>query len=103
MGGNGSDFCLILVYVDDLLIAGMTMAAAKAGFRVTADAFKTRELGALTYFLGLHIERDEAVKTLLEHQRQYEATLLWRFEMTDAHPVRLRRRGGRENQRVGGC
>jgi len=101
VGGNGNDVCLILVYVDDLLVAGKTMASAKGALRVVSDAFKARELGAPSYFLGLHIERDEAVNTLLLHQRQYVATLLQRFGMADAHPVRLPMGTGVKLQKAG--
>lgn len=39
--------------------------------------------------MGLYKEREEAEKTLLVHERQYLATLLQRFGMAGAHPVRL--------------
>jgi len=38
-GQQWQRFCLILVYVDDLLIAGTTKAAARGGLRVGADVF----------------------------------------------------------------
>lgn len=38
-GQQRQSFCLILVYVDDLLIAGLTKAAARGGLRVGADEF----------------------------------------------------------------
>lgn len=70
VGGAGAALCLILVYVDDLLVTGRSAREAKSGLRVIIEAFKARELGASTYFLGLHIERDEAAKVLHVHQRQ---------------------------------
>jgi len=101
VGGNGLNLCLILVYFDDHLVAKKTMAAAKGALRVVSDTFKARELGAPAYFLRLHIEPDEAVKILLLHQRQYTATLLQRFGMAAAHPVRLPMSTGVKLQNTG--
>jgi len=81
--------CYILIYVDDLLIAARTMAHADTGQSVMTDAFKCMTMGAPTYFLGLHIDRDVKGQTLRLHQRQYVATLLTRFGLADANPVLL--------------
>ena len=85
----GAALCLILVYVEDLLVAGRSARAAKGGLRVISEAFKARELVSLAYFLRLHIERDEAAKVLRAHHRQYVLTLMKRYGMADAHPVCL--------------
>jgi len=100
-GGVGEALCLILVYVDDLLVAGKTVHAAKEGLRVISAAFKARELGAPTYFLGLHIDRDGTAKVLHVHQRQYLLSLLQRYGMADAHPVRLSMGVGVKLQKAG--
>jgi len=71
--------CYILIYVDDLLIPARTMAHANAGQSVMTDAFKCKTMGAPTFFLGLHIDRDVKGQTLRLHQRQYVATLLVAF------------------------
>jgi len=63
--------------------------AAKGGLLVISEAFKARDLASLAYFLGLHIDRDEAAKVLRAHQRQYVLTLMERYGMAYAHPVRL--------------
>lgn len=79
----------ILVYVDDLLIiSGSEEAAEQVQAKVTT-AFKARVMGEPTYFLGLHIDRDSATGSIHLGQRQYVATLLKRFGMQDANPVRL--------------
>jgi len=101
VGGAGAALCLILVYVDDLLVAGRSARAAKGGLRVISEAFKARELGAPAYFLGLHIDRDEAVKVLRVHQRQYVLTLLERYGMADAHPLRMPMGVGVKLQKAG--
>jgi len=88
-GTVGKDVCYILVYVDDLLIAARTMRHAEAGQAVMTTAFKCKTMGAPTYFLGLHIDRDVEGQTLRLHQRQYVTTLLTRFGLVQANPVLL--------------
>jgi len=88
-GADGDDVCYILIYVDDLLIAARTMAHAEAGQAVMTDAFKCKTMGPPSYFLGLHVDRDVKGQALRLHQRQYVATLLTRFGLTDANPVLL--------------
>jgi len=79
----------ILVYVDDLLVAGATNAAAMSAKAAITTAFKAREMGEPTFFLGLHVERDTERGTLRLGQRQYVHTILERFGLADANPVQL--------------
>ena len=79
----------ILIYVDDLLIVGETDAAAVSAKTAIMTAFKAREMGEPTFFLGLHIERDAASGTIKVGQRQYVHTLLERFGLEQANPVQL--------------
>ena len=79
----------ILVYVDDLLVAGATNAAAMSAKADITTAFKAREMGEPTFFLGFHVERDTERGTLRLGQRQYVYTILERFGLADANPVQL--------------
>jgi len=79
----------ILIYVDDRLIVGETDAAAVSAKTAIMTAFKAREMGEPTFFLGLHIERDAASGTIKVGQRQYVHTLLERFGIEQANPVQL--------------
>jgi len=79
----------ILVYMDDLLVAAKSAELVDAGKRVILDAFKARDMGAPTFFLGMHVERDGATGALRLCQHQYASNLLERFGLTDANPVGL--------------
>lgn len=79
----------ILVYVDDLLIISDHAEAAEQVQKTVTTAFKARVMGEPTYFLGLHIDRDATTGSIYLGQRQYVATLLERFGLQDANPVRL--------------
>lgn len=80
---------VILIYVDDLLVAAATKAAAESAMAEITDAFKAREMGKPSVFLGFHIVQDAAKGTLQVGQHQYVATLLERFGLDKANPVRL--------------
>ena len=79
----------ILIYVDDLLVAAATKAAAESAMAEITDALKAHEMGEPSVFLGFHIVRDAAKGTLQVGQHQYVATLLERFGLDKANPVRL--------------
>jgi len=89
VGTVGGDKVFILVYVDDLLVAAKSAKRVDAGKRVILDAFKARDMGASTFFLGMHIERDGGTRALRLSQHQYASNLLERFGLPDANPARL--------------
>jgi len=65
--GTGPTECLIIVYVDDMLVAGATKDAARDGLEAVTSRFKARELGRPTYFLGLHLVHNDEEGTLHVH------------------------------------
>lgn len=79
----------ILVYVDDLLIVATSNITADAVEADIMGAFTARRMGEPTFFLGLHIDRNKQAGTIALGQRQYVSTLLERFGMEEANPVRL--------------
>ena len=68
---------------------GETEAAAVSAKTAIMTAFKAREMGEPTFFLGLHVERDAASGTIKVSQRQYVHTLLGSFGLGQASPVHL--------------
>jgi len=66
----------LLVYVDDILLMGRTKAAIESMKQTVTAAFSSRDIGPPTYFLGLHIGRDEAAGTLKVSQHQYILSLV---------------------------
>jgi hypothetical protein len=79
--GDGSRVVL-LVYVDDILVAGPQLAAVEEVKAQLSDAFDVRDLGEARMFLGIEIERQRAARTLRISQRQHVLDLLQRHGMT---------------------
>jgi len=77
----------VLIYVDDILL----IAGKRAHLDATKDqimaAFKSRDIGQPTYFLGLHIDRAEGQTGLLVSQRQYVVRLSERHGLGNAKPL----------------
>jgi len=70
----GGEYVVVLVYVDDIVIASTNEAAAVQLSQDLQNLFKLRDLGDLKYFLGLEITRTEAGISLC--QRKYALELL---------------------------
>ncbi|GAA0153961.1 hypothetical protein LIER_37776 [Lithospermum erythrorhizon] len=76
----------MLVYVDDILVTGNNSSSVIAFIDALTTRFVTRDLGALSFFLGI-----EALKQpnggLLLSQRQYMVNLLTKANMLNCKPV----------------
>ena len=84
---SSSEFIMIALYVDDLLIAGSNKASVvriKGEFK---DRFKMKDMGEASEVLGIEIKRNRANRTLFLHQESYTNKVLERFGMTDCRPV----------------
>nr|AAD25646.1 putative retroelement pol polyprotein [Arabidopsis thaliana] len=80
----GSEFIVLLVYVDDIVIASTTEQAAQSLTEALKASFKLRELGPLKYFLGLEVARTSEGISL--SQRKYALELLTSADMLDCKP-----------------
>jgi hypothetical protein len=76
---------IILVYVDDMLIAGPCKAACDKVFHQLNSKFPMKHLGSPRKFLGLYISRDSTSISI--HQAPYIGSMLDRFRMTDCVPA----------------
>ncbi|KAL4363042.1 hypothetical protein GQ457_04G026360 [Hibiscus cannabinus] len=72
--GNGSNLVILLVYVDDIVLAGSNLDQLKEVQSFLQQHFKLKELGHLKYFLGFEIARNESGISL--SQRHYALQLL---------------------------
>ena len=75
-------------HVDDFTISGNhtpTLIAAKAEL---AKRFKIRDLGPVSFLLGMEIYHDREKKRMLLSQRKHVREVLERFNMQNARPVR---------------
>ncbi|KAL4376288.1 hypothetical protein GQ457_02G028470 [Hibiscus cannabinus] len=72
--GNGSNLIVLIVYVDDIVLAGSNLIQLKEVQNFLQQHFKLKELGPLKYFLGFEIARNESGISL--SQRHYALQLL---------------------------
>ena len=75
----------MLVYVDDIVIAGSSPADVDRLVHVLAQAFPIKDLGRLDYFLGIQAFSTSAGLRLTQHK--YALDLLHRAHMEDCRPV----------------
>lgn len=66
----------VLVYVDDILLMCKTQAGIDAMKQSVTMAFSSRDIGPPSYFLGLHIGRDEEKGLLTVSRRRYVLSLV---------------------------
>lgn len=57
---TGTSFVYILVYVDGIIITGSSMAEISKVMNLPAEKFSLKELGDLSYFLGMEATRTSA-------------------------------------------
>lgn len=72
--GSGSSLVVLLVYVDDIILAGPRAEHVNAAQNLLQRLFKLKILGDLKYFLGLEIGRSS--KGISMSQRKYALSLL---------------------------
>ena len=78
---------IIIVWVDDLIIAGSNLDAVEEVKTILTQRFKMKNFGPLKEFLGIEFEfLDDGVKL---HQEKYIKKILTRFQMMDCNPKSL--------------
>jgi len=77
---------LVLVYVDDLVLAAASLPDIVWIKTMLAKAFEMTNLGELSTFLGLEISRDRGQRLLSVHQGKYIEKILCRHGIQDARP-----------------
>ena len=78
---------LVLVYVDDLVVAGTNQQAIDQLKQSLKKKFKLKELGDLSWCLGIQITRSQSGKQFALSQRKFIDDILKRFNMTECKPV----------------
>ncbi|CAI7868983.1 unnamed protein product [Closterium sp. NIES-53] len=71
MLGEGELRSFTVVYVDDILIFSPSSDLVKEVMLKLQDKFKCKALGDVSFYLGLHIERDVEKRCMRVHQRKY--------------------------------
>ncbi|KAG7541464.1 Reverse transcriptase RNA-dependent DNA polymerase [Arabidopsis thaliana x Arabidopsis arenosa] len=78
-------YLFVLVYVDDIVVTGNSASHVQAFIDLLAARFSIKDMGELSYFLGIEVTRTEAGLTLT--QTKYINDLLHRTNMVSAKPV----------------
>ncbi|EAQ83032.1 hypothetical protein CHGG_10850 [Chaetomium globosum CBS 148.51] len=78
---------LLVLYVDDLLIAAPSTAMIHTVRDEIIKQFELKELGPVKRFLGFDIVRDRKQKKIFVSQESYTRALLAKREMSDCHPT----------------
>jgi ATP-binding cassette subfamily B (MDR/TAP) protein 1 len=82
----GGSYIILLLYVDDMLIAGASMKEINKLKRELAQEFEMKDLGPARQIIGMRISRDRAAGTLTMSQEKYINKVLERFRVQDAKP-----------------
>ncbi|CAI7740801.1 unnamed protein product [Closterium sp. NIES-54] len=106
MLGEGEQRSFMVVYVDDILISSPSSDLVKEVMLKLQDKFKCKALGDVSFYLGLHIERDVEKRCMRVHQRKYLEALTANFGQSEGHvatpfPSRFKCVKGPEEESVG--
>jgi len=82
-----NSYIILLLYVDDMLIAGSSIEKINELKRRLSEQFAMKDLGPAKQILGMRITRDRARGTLRLSQAEYVKNVLKRFSMDEAKPV----------------
>ena len=80
-------YIILLLYVDDMLVAGSNMHAINNLKKQLSQEFEMKDLGAANQILGMRISRDMKNRTLKLSQAEYVEKVLNKFNMHGAKPV----------------
>uniref|UniRef100_A0A1X7STY0 Reverse transcriptase Ty1/copia-type domain-containing protein n=1 Tax=Amphimedon queenslandica TaxID=400682 RepID=A0A1X7STY0_AMPQE len=78
------DPVIIAVYVDDILIAAVTDEKISEVKAAIAERFDVKDMGELSYFLGIKVVQDPTANTIWIGQPNYIESLISDFDMTNA-------------------
>ncbi|CAI7894866.1 unnamed protein product [Closterium sp. NIES-53] len=103
---EGEQRSFMVVYMDDIFIFVPSSDLVKEGMLKLQDKFKCKALGDVSFYLGLHIERDVEKRCMRVHQRKYLQALAANFGQIEGHvanpfPSGLKCVKGPEEESVG--
>ncbi|GJY22389.1 retrovirus-related pol polyprotein from transposon TNT 1-94 [Tanacetum coccineum] len=84
--GN-DDFIILLLYVDDMLVAGPNKDRINKLKAQLAREFEMKDLGPANKILGMQIHRDRVSRKIWLSQKSYVKKILQRFNMQDCKPI----------------
>lgn len=81
------DFIILLLYVDDMLVAGPNKDRVQELKAQLAREFDMKDLGPANKILGMQIHRDRNNRKIWLSQKNYLRKILQRFNMQDCKPI----------------
>jgi len=84
---NDGSYIILLLYVDDMLVAGYNMQEINVLKRKLANSFVMKDFGAGKQILGMRIIRDRKNRKLTLSQNEYIQKVLKIFIMHNTKPV----------------
>lgn len=78
---------IIIIYVDDLIIAGSCQRLIDEFKAAISARFNMKDLGPLVWMLGMQIVRDRLKRTIVISQTAYIDRVVEKFGMSDCKPV----------------
>lgn len=78
---------LVLVYVDDMLIAGDDKTKVEGVKNFLSTKFHMKDLGSLRYFLGIEVDRSD--KGFFLSQKKYTIDLVKEYGVMGARKLKL--------------
>ncbi|KAD4584950.1 hypothetical protein E3N88_22551 [Mikania micrantha] len=84
---SGSNFAILVIYVDDILLASNSLDMLHESKRLLSSNFDMKDLGEASYVIGIEIHRDRASGTLGLSQKAYINRVLTRYNMQHCSPL----------------
>ena len=81
---EGGCLCVLVLYIDDLIITGNDLLLVEQIKAALCQRFEMADLGTLHFFLGLEIQQTPGIFIF---QQRYVLELLEKFQMRDARPI----------------
>ena len=83
---GGSAWILLVLYVDDLLLASTNLSLLTETKNLLSQNFDMKDMGEAHYVIGIEIHRDRTLGILGLSQRSYISNVLHRFLMENCAP-----------------
>ncbi|CAI7879650.1 unnamed protein product [Closterium sp. NIES-53] len=84
---EGENQLALLLYVDDLVLFSDSKDLIREVKQWLGVEFARRDLGPVTYYLGMHVDRDRASGTIHLHREMYVKGVVESFGMGNSKPV----------------
>ena len=78
---NGKDVTILLVWVDDIIVASTTRSMLEEGKTMLSKRFQMKDMGVISHFLGIDCKVEDGKISM--NQEMYIRKVLQRFNMME--------------------